>query len=193
MQTVTYEELETALEAAGSALGPAEAHGVLSGTLSASLAFRREEWIDDILSDTETPERSAHAREVLLALCRETAAQMSAPDMDFAPLLPGDDTSLDARTAALADWCTGFLSGLGSVPVPEAGWPETVREVVADFAEIARAAVGEEDSEEDSEASYAELVEYLRASTQHVHEELVDPRGESQEEAGAVDDADEAD
>ena len=74
------------------------------------------------------------------------------------------------------------MAGLGSVPVPPAGWPDTVREIVADLAEIARAAVGDEDSEEESEASYAELVEYLRASTQLVHEELVDPRGEVADE-----------
>jgi uncharacterized protein len=193
MQTVTYEELETALDAAGSALGAAEAHGSLSGTLAASLAFRREEWITDLLSETESPERSLHASEVLSALCRETAAQMSAPDMDFAPLLPPDEMSLEARTAALAAWCSGFLAGIGSVPVPEAGWPETVREVVADFAEIARAAVGDDDSEEDSEASYAELVEYVRASAQLVHEELVDPRGEAIADGEAGDDLDEAD
>ncbi len=183
MQTVTYDELETALDAAGAALGAAEAHGALTGTLAASVSFMAEEWTDDFLSSTEAPERTVHAREVLIALCRETAAQLSGPDMDFAPLLPPDDASLEMRTAALATWCTGFMAGLGSVPVPPAGWPDTVREIVADFSEIARAAVGDEDSEEDSESSYAELVEYLRASAQLVHEELVDPRGESVDEA----------
>jgi uncharacterized protein YgfB (UPF0149 family) len=183
MHTVTYEELETALDAAGAALGAAEAHGALSGTLAASLSFRADAWIDDILGDTEAPERAMHAREVLSALSRETAVHLSGPDMEFEPLLPGDEAALEARTAALAAWCTGFLAGLGSVPVPSAGWPDTVREIVADFAEIARAAVGDEDSEEDSEASYIELVEYLRASAQLVHEELVDPRGEQVDEA----------
>mgnify|MGYP003344288659 FL=1 len=95
--------------------------------------------------------------------------------MEFSPLLPEDEETLEVRTAALAEWCTGFLAGLGSVPVPTEGWPDTVREIVADFGEIARAAVGEEDSPEDSEASYVELVEYLRAGTQLVHEELVAP------------------
>jgi yecA family protein len=183
MQTVTYEELETALEAAGSSLAASEAHGVLCGTLAASQAFRPEEWIAEFLSESEAPERSMHAGEVLLALCRETAVQLSSPDMDFAPLLPDDGSALDIRTAALASWCSGFLAGIGAVPVPEAGWPETVREVVSDYAEIARAAVGDEDTEEDSESAYVELVEYLRASTQLVHEELVDPRGEAVDEA----------
>lgn len=183
MHTVTYEELETALDAAGAALGAAEAHGALSGTLAASLSFRADAWIDDILGDTDAPERAMHAREVLSALSRETAVHLSGPDMEFEPLLPGDEAALEARTAALGAWCTGFLAGLGSVPVPSAGWPDTVREIVADFAEIARAAVGDEDSEEDSEASYIELVEYLRASAQLIHEELVDPRGEQVDEA----------
>jgi len=184
MQTVTYDELETALGGAGVALGAAEAHGALSGTIAASLIFRPDEWIDQILSDTAAPERALHAREVLNALCRETAAQMSGPDMDFSPLLPGDEEPLEARAAALAAWCTGFMAGLGSVPVASTGWPDTVREVVADFAEIAKAAIGEEDSEEDTQSSYAELVEYLRASAQLVHEELVDPRGDGVDEAG---------
>lgn len=184
MQTVTYEELETALEAAGSPLGAAEAHGVLCGTLAATRTFRPEEWVAEFLADAAAPERALHAGEVLLALCRETAAQLAAPDMEFAPLLPEDAAELDRRTAALAFWCSGFLAGIGAVPVPAAGWSDTVREVLADLAEMARAAVGAEDSEEDSEAAYVELVEYLRASTQLVHEELVDPRGEADDEVG---------
>jgi hypothetical protein len=182
MQTVTYDELDSALDEAGVALGAAEIHGVLCGAYAATLSFRPDNWIDETLASAEAVDRPLHVREVLAALCRETAAQLSGPDMEFMPLLPGDDVALDVRTTALAAWCSGFMAGLGSVPVPPAGWPDTVREIVADLAEIARAAVGDEDSEEESEASYAELVEYLRASTQLVHEELVDPRGEVADE-----------
>jgi yecA family protein len=175
MQTVTYDELDSALAAAGVGMSAAETHGTLTGTCAASIAFQPERWMDDLLATAEQHDPALHLREVLAALCRETAVQLAGVEMEFSPLLPNDEEALEARTAALAEWCTGFLAGLGSVPVPAEGWPDTVREIVADLAEIARASVGEDDSQEDSEASYVELVEYLRASTQLVHEELVLP------------------
>jgi uncharacterized protein YgfB (UPF0149 family) len=151
-------------------------------------SFQPEPWIEDVIQSTASPEQGGHAREVLFALARETVAQLGSPELDFAPLLPDDEAPLDVRTLAMADWCSGVLAGIGSATVPPAGWPETVREVITDFAEIAKAAVGDEDSDEVNESSYTEIVEYLRASAQLVFEELIDPRDERS--AGATDEAD---
>ena len=50
--------------------------------------------------------------------------------------------------------------------------PEAVHEVVRDFGEISRASIDAEETAESNEASYAEIVEYLRAGTQLAYEEL---------------------
>ena len=58
--------------------------------------------------------------------------------LKFQPLLPADDESLDDRTAALGEWCQGFLYGLGAgraVPDPDTLKGEAA-EVLRDITEI---------------------------------------------------------
>jgi uncharacterized protein len=92
-------------------------------------------------------------------------------------LLPADDESLAMRADGLAEWCAGFMHGLGEAAgaaSPAALHGEITREVMADFSEIARAGLGAGDAETEaeSEAAYAELVEFVRVSVQLVFEEL---------------------
>jgi hypothetical protein len=67
--------------------------------------------------------------------------------MEFEPLLPGDETDLASRVAALAAWCQGFLYGFGSAgTASQAALSESVGEVLADLAQVARGAWGESPS-----------------------------------------------
>jgi uncharacterized protein YgfB (UPF0149 family) len=102
-----------------------------------------------------------------------TAAALEDDEFDFHPLLPDDDAELGPRTAALGAWCRGFLAGFadaGAVAEQRgSALPGSVGEVLKDFAAIASAAVDEDASEEESENSYAELVEYLRFAALNVY------------------------
>lgn len=53
---------------------------------------------------------------------------------------------------------------------------DTAREIIGDFAEIARATVSQAETEPEGEAAYAELVEFVRVSVQLMFEELHDAR-----------------
>jgi uncharacterized protein YgfB (UPF0149 family) len=102
-----------------------------------------------------------------------TAAALLQPDMEFELLLPADEQPIDVRTAALAQWCQGFLYGLGAGAVPDASeLPGDVGEIVRDFIEISRAGVDAAQGEESNEAAYAELVEFTRVGVQLLFEEL---------------------
>ena len=95
------------------------------------------------------------------------------PDMEFEPLLPPDTESLEERTQALAEWCQGFLYGLGAGSIPDASeLPGEVGEVVRDFIEITHADVDVDQGEESNENAYAELVEFVRVGVQLLFEEL---------------------
>ena len=95
----------------------------------------------------------------------------------FEPLLPADDQPIGARTAALAQWCQGFLYGLGAGGITDAsGLPADTGEIVRDFTEISRAGVDETQDEESNEAAYAELVEFVRVGVQLLFEELAELR-----------------
>jgi uncharacterized protein YgfB (UPF0149 family) len=93
--------------------------------------------------------------------------------MEFELLLPEDEQPLDARTAALALWCQGFLYGLGtSVVQDESGLPGDIGEIVRDLTEITHVAVDAEQTDESNESAYAELVEFVRVGVQLVFDEL---------------------
>ncbi|HUO96616.1 MAG TPA: UPF0149 family protein [Steroidobacteraceae bacterium] len=182
MLTVTFDELESALAASAAPVLAAEAHGALAGALAGDGRFDPESWIDDVLAGEGADPGSLHARNLLETLIEETQAALAGPDMEFAPLLPDDEEPLERRVKALADWCTGYLYGIGSGGVisGESALPAAVDEVVRDFGEISRAAIDAEESAESNETSYAEIVEYLRAGAQLAFEELAPRRAGAQ-------------
>lgn len=172
MLTVTYGELEAALEAGGASAAAAEAHGSLCGALAAAGAYTVDDWIGDLIAAEPAGGEALRARDLLATLYAETATALIGQDMEFMPLLPDDEQPLAERVGALAEWCGGFLYGLGAQRRAGEGLPEEVDEVLRDFGEISRAVVGGEEPEDSNEGSYAELVEYLRAGTQLVYDEL---------------------
>jgi len=93
--------------------------------------------------------------------------------MEFELLLPEDEAPLDSRTVALAQWCQGFLYGLGGSAIQDAGGlPGEVGEIVRDLSEITRVGVDSDQNAESNESAYAELVEFVRVGVQLVFEEL---------------------
>jgi len=174
MHQPDYSEIQHLLAQARSLADAAEAHGTLTGCLCGASSYRFEDWLREIL-----PEGRAEpdAAETLQALYAETVDALEQPDMSFEPLLPSDAQPLEARTAALAEWCQGFLYGLGSGPITDARrLPGEAGEIVRDFAEITRAGVDTNESEETNEAAYAELVEFVRVGAQLLFEELAAAR-----------------
>jgi len=152
----------------------AEAHGTLAGCLCGAAGYRFEDWLREILPEGRASEAATTTlREVFSA----TAAALLQPDMDFELLLPADEEPIAARTAALAQWCQGFLYGLGSGAITDVReLPGDVGEIVRDFVEITRAGVDAEQGEESNESAYAELVEFVRVGVQLLYEELAGAR-----------------
>ena len=173
MWTVTFEELEAALAAGGAPVAAAEAHGTLCGALAVDARYDFEQWLAAVLPDSAADPATLRSRHLLETAFSETRQALAGDAMEFAPLLPPDEAPLEQRVAALAAWCGGFLFGLGAAPAPAGGLPDAVSEIVSDFGEISRATVSGEEPEESNEESYAEVVEYLRASTQLVYDELL--------------------
>lgn len=170
MQVLDYSHIQQALTTAHSVAEAAEAHGTLAGCLCATVGYRFEDWLAELLPDGRTEPEPTHT---LRAVYESTVAALGGPEMQFAPLLPADVESIDARAAALGQWCQGFLYGLGTSAITDATQlPGDVGEVVRDFSQITRVAVDTDESLESNEGAYAELVEFVRVGVQLVFDEL---------------------
>jgi hypothetical protein len=147
-----------------------EAHGLLCGLLCARGGQVAAHWLE-LIAEAQCDDADPVRRELLRRLHDETLEALQAGDMRFQPMLPDDQCGVAERAAALARWCQGFLYGLGVGRLPRA-LPVNVREILADFKEIARAVGDDAAAGEDDEAAWAELVEFVRVSVQLVFDEL---------------------
>jgi uncharacterized protein YgfB (UPF0149 family) len=176
MYSVQFDELDRAFGQADAPVDPAEAHGSLCGALCAVPGYRVQDWLDEVLPDAQRA-AALRARNQLQIVFDETAQALGGGEMDFVPLLPDDESALDVRVEALAEWCAGFLYGLGVGKLPSLDTvPGEVGEVLRDFTEISKVAVGSDETEDTNEAAYVELLEFVRAGTQLVYEELAGHR-----------------
>lgn len=172
-----YVELQASLASGDDEDRPAEAHGTLCGLLCAGSGDLPHAWIRNTLADVgETDSPAPGAGDALEAVYESTVEAITGEEMAFQLLLPDDDRPLAGRARALASWCQGFLYGLavrGLKPVEEL--PEELREILTDMAEISRAAFTVEETEEQGEEAYAELVEYVRVAVQLFFDSCVPP------------------
>ena len=173
MFSIKFSDATAVLASANTVIAVAEAHGCLSGALSATHDYPFARWLDELVdAETEATPDTAAARELLQSVYTETLKAIRGDEMAFAPFLPEDDSPLAQRAEALAQWCQGFLYGFGSVAATQPKVSTEVDEVLRDLAQIARATAGETDPTEEDESDYVEIVEYVRAGVQLVHDEL---------------------
>lgn len=197
MFSIKFSDAAAALAGANAVVPVAEAHGCLSGALCASRDYSLASWQDELLEDVQgestqgdsipgdstlgdsaaPTEAVTDVKKCLQALYDDTTRALRGAEMEFAPFLPDDDLPLARRAEALAQWCQGFLYGFGAAggnrPHGRAtSLPPDVEEVLRDLGQIARASAGDQDPTEEDESDYAEIVEYIRASVQLVHDEL---------------------
>ena len=167
-----YAACRDALERAEADLSAAEFHGTICALLCTRAEVRMDDWLQEIVISEHAPHGGAWAR--ALREAGETSRR-AFDEGEFALqlLLPGDEAGLAERSAALADWCTGFLFGLGTCGgrVTES-LSDDAREVVSDLAEFTRIDPDDEDSDT-AERAFSEVAEYVRMGVMLIYEELM--------------------
>jgi uncharacterized protein len=178
MLRVTFPEITQVLQELNSSVPAAESHGCLCGALCTSLEYPFGRWLEEIVPESDgTDEAGELRREPLHLLFSDTLNSLRSDQMEFEPLLPEDDVSLTQRANALSQWCQGFLYGFGTGKTRGAeALPANVDEILKDFTEIGRASVQLEEETEAEEQAYSEVVEYVRAAVQLIHDELIPVR-----------------
>lgn len=174
MLHVTFPEVVRVLSEARSTVPAAESHGCLCGALCVAAEYPIETWLEEIVPEVnELGERG----EPLKLLFEDTVRALRGDQMEFQPLLPDDDTSLEDRAVALSQWCQGFLYGFGTGEAfNEEELPANVDEILRDLTQIGRATVSLDEDDEGQEQAYSDVIEYVRVGVQLVHDELYEAR-----------------
>jgi uncharacterized protein YgfB (UPF0149 family) len=171
MIQVTFAEVQGIVAGLGATMTAAESHGYLCGALCTSAQCTFEQWLAEVVPEEARP-LAAASEEPLRLLLSDTARDLSGDDMEFEPFLPEDDVMLAKRTAALSEWCQGFLYGFSTGAVTPAQWPQNVTEIVRDITQISRVETDVGESAEEDEQSYTDVVEYVRVGAQLIFDEL---------------------
>lgn len=178
-----FDQISSILQDLGATGNAAEGHGVLCGLLCAKGYVDGKSWVRQMVAD-ETAQPSPpgctgiEAMDAeslpppLLDLHSETVRSINDSNYEFHLMLPNDEDGLELRVDALAQWCEGFLYGLGSGGIQDlSNLPEPVAEITQDLVEISKISPSSDGSDED-ESAYTELVEYIRVGIQLIYEEL---------------------
>ena len=168
-----YDQINDALQGAPSEINAAEFHGQLCGLLCTCDRLELADWLMVSLPESDPATLSPASQELFQVLLDHSQVAVSSEAFDFQPLLPDDTAGLAARLEALANWCQGFLFGISHAGVTDIqALPGELPEIVEDFVNISRAEDFELENEEEDEAAYMELVEYVRVGVQLFYEEL---------------------
>ncbi|MDH5377903.1 MAG: UPF0149 family protein, partial [Gammaproteobacteria bacterium] len=106
--------------------------------------------------------------------------QLTGGNMNLSLFLRNDEEHLSDRVIDLSDWCQGFLYGLGvSGEEDYEQFPNSTQEVIQDIVDICNAAYESNESMEENESAYTEVVEYIRVGVLLIYSELNSENGQS--------------
>jgi len=173
-QVPAYPRLVRQLASADVDASPAEVHGIAVGLLCAGAQDPYARWEHELLEDAgEGNVLAEECRRSLRALHDATAAALDDADMSLTLLLPDEDRPLAERAAALRDWCTGFLYGLGVAGIaPDKALSAEGREALRDFAELTRLDAEHVADSEGEEGALTEIVEFVRVAVLLIREDI---------------------
>ena len=118
----------------------------------------------------------AGLRMSLEELLNATREQLVDLDLGLTLWLPSDDETLEERTTALSQWCSGFLAAVGSSGDDTLdALSDDGKEALRDLQQISLADVTDTDESEEDENAYAEIIEYIRVAILMIREDLRGP------------------
>ena len=154
----------------------AECHGVLCGLLSRLPDASLDAYVGllDMLELVNSP--GTGLKISLEELLNSTRVQLADEDMGLSLWLPNDDETLEDRTMALSQWCSGYLAGLGSSGDDTLkAMSEDANDALKDLQQISAADVTDTSESEEDEKAFMEIVEYIRVAILMIREDLRGP------------------
>lgn len=158
-----YYELQAELGKIEALAGPSEAHGILCGQLSGGMRAEGPVWLKLYLPNLGVKrEPWEDTRQWLCQLRQFTLEELTDDQFNFMPLLPDDEDPLEQRLTSLAEWCSGFLAGFGSMGErKKEDFSEDALMALRDLQQISQVDT-EIEEEEVGENAFCEVLEYVR-------------------------------
>ena len=168
-----YDELNEILITSGAGIHASECHGFLCALICGNGQVQEQKIRDYFLLDTDEIANPEECFMYLKALAEEIEAQMHSSDLELVLLLENENEPLAERSRSLAEWCQGFMSGLGLSGVTQEQIPPESEELIDDFYKIAYLdADNEDESDQGNDFALMELTEYVRMGTLFIFEDL---------------------
>lgn len=144
----------------------AEAHGILSSVLCIDMRASLQLWLSLVFDDNRDELVFSEADLGCLSdLYDQTHQLLETVEFEFDLLLPEEDAALPERVGALSYWCKGFLYGLGAAKL-RGEISDLYQEVLRDINAIAQIESDVDDDE--NEADFLQLTEYVRVAVQTI-------------------------
>lgn len=174
-----FTQIQATLDLAGiEELGASEVHGTILGAICNHMKSGQTPDLLKLIepSADQNDGRLNQLNETLYELYRDNTEMLLESKQGFALILPSEDESIEIRVDGIAMWCKGFLLGLlynNAFSIDQI--PESGAEIVRDMMEIAEAAAGA-DEENEEDWALAELEEYVKVGSQLVFEFIYSER-----------------
>jgi len=168
-----YLQLNEILINSGAGFHASESYGFLCALVCGNGQVEKQKIREYFLLDSDEIVNPDECFDNLKALAEDIEAKMYSSNLDLELLLADEDDAFAERSRSLAEWCHGFMSGLGLSGVQDEQIPSESRELIADFYKIASLdADNEEDSDQGNDFALMELIEYVRMGTIYIFEDL---------------------
>lgn len=173
--SLDYERVERQMASADIESSGAEVHGILCGLICTGREDARARWFGELFQEEQSTDLLVReCADSLKQLHDETVAAVEGPGLGFTPFLPDDEKPLKLRARAVAEWCQGFLYGVGVAGLPAGHrFSEETQDALNSLTEITRMDLDQLSGDEEDEEALMEVTEFIWVAAMLVHSELV--------------------
>ncbi len=164
---MSYSLLDSLVIQCDAELSAAYAHGMATGMLCINPKTTNQFWLTELLQNA-LPLNDDN-KTMVLGLFDDTQDILHHDEFEFDLFLPDEDSALPEQIEAFSQWCRGFLHGVGSTN-SHVNFSKTAMEILKDIAEFTH--LDSADIEENADADFMELTEYVRAAVLSIRDEF---------------------
>jgi len=168
-----FEAMAQKMQAHPELESPSFIQGILAGMVTADGQTTETQWIKQLLIEAQAQSVKESFLKGLHQLYYQTLEGLNDSQFRLVLCLPQASAGLDWRAQMLAQFCEGFLYGLGLQGGRLDALQDEPAEALQDFSNIAQMDVAElAEATEQDEADFLELVEYVKVGVLTLHEAL---------------------